>query len=65
MAEIMKLDKFVDRYKTVLTDEMEMLLNMKPGEHTLIERAGLKIVFVRVTKFHMTQMYLAEFNGEK
>ena len=65
-AEIMKLDKFVSSWGQCFEKEtVEALLRMQPGEHKIIERVGFKIVFVRVTKFHMAKMDLAEFNGEK
>lgn len=66
MAEIMKLDKFVDSWGRCFDKETtEVLLRMQPGEHKLIPKARFNIVFVRVTKFHMAKMSLDEFNGEK
>ena len=65
-AELMKLEKFVDMWGIVLGKETtESMLRMQPGEYKLIQQAGLNIVFIRVTKFHMAKMDLAEFNGEK
>ena len=66
MARIMKDEKFLDSWGQCFDKEkIDALLCMQPGEHKIIQQAGFNIVFVRVTKFHIAQMDLAEFNGEK
>ncbi|MBQ2836441.1 MAG: hypothetical protein IJE68_06380 [Clostridia bacterium] len=66
MAEIMNNEKFLDSWGRCFDKEKtDALLHMQPGEHKLIQQAGFNMVFVRVTKFHIARMNLAEFNGEK